>query len=81
MQGAAGHHPWGVVRSDSTSLGAAAGWFRGPEAAAEEEVAVHAHRTGLAVHLAQVLVQLVQVVDEGRRCAPARMLGFAKIPE
>jgi hypothetical protein len=81
MQGAAGHHPWGVVRSDSTSLGAAAGWFRDLAAAVEEVVAVHGHHRGLVVHRGQVLVHFVQVVDEGRRCAPARTLGFAKIPE
>jgi hypothetical protein len=81
MQGAAGHHPWEGVRSDSTSLGAAAGWFRGLAAAAEEVVVVHEHRTGLVVHRDQVLVHFVQVVNEGRRCGPVRMLGFVKIPE
>lgn len=72
MQGA-GHRPW-VVRSDSTSLEAVAGWSRGPAAAAEGAEAVREPRTGQVVHV----LHSVQDVDEGRRCVRAQMLGFAK---
>jgi hypothetical protein len=79
-QGAAGHHPWEVVRSDSTSLGAAARWSLGPVAAVEGAEVVRGRRTGQAVHR-DPLVHSVQVVDEGRRCEQAQRLGFAKKPE
>lgn len=74
-QGAAGHHRWGVVRSDSTSLGAAEGWSRVPAAAAEVAVAARGRRTGQAVvPLHRVPVHFV---DEGRRRARAQRPGFA----
>jgi hypothetical protein len=78
MQGA-GHHPWEIGRSDSTSLGVAGVWCRGLGAAAEGVAAVHEHRTALVVHHGQV-VHSVQGVDEGRRCVRARKPGFAKRP-
>lgn len=81
-QGEAGHRPWEVVRSDSTSLEAAARWSRGLVAAVEGAEAVRERRTGQAVHHGPlVLVHFVQVVDEGRRCGQAQRLGFAKRPE
>lgn len=75
MQG--GHRPSVVVRSDSTSLGVAAVWFRDPAVAAEGGAAGHEPRTGLGVHHDQV-VHSVLGVDGGRRCARARKPGFAK---
>ena len=62
-QGAAGHHPWEVVRFDSTSLGAAARWSPDPVAAVEGAEVVRGRRTGQAVHR-DPLVHSVQVVDE-----------------
>ena len=79
-QGAAGHHPWEVVRFDSTSLGAAARWSPDPVAAVEGAEVVRGRRTGQAVHR-DPLVHSVQVVDEGKRCVQAQRLGFAMRPE
>jgi hypothetical protein len=79
-QGAAGHHPWEVVRFDSTSLGAAARWSPDPVAAVEGAEVVRGRRTGQAVHR-DPLVHSVQVVDEGKRCVQAQKLGFAMRPE
>jgi hypothetical protein len=73
MQGAAGHHPWGVVRSDSTSLGAEEGWCRSPAAAAGVAVAVRERRTGQAV----VPRGPVHFVGEGKRRAREQRLVFA----
>jgi hypothetical protein len=79
MQGEAGHHPWGVVRFDSTSLEAAARWSLDPVAAVEGAEAVHERHTGQVAHRGcLVQVHSVQVVDEGRRYVRAQRLEFEK---